>query len=339
MGLVDPQSATALIGHPVIDPTDVLIGSCSAVLGDDESGVPHWLAVSLGDGHRAVVVPLEGAAEADDAVRVAVDREKAASAPVIGPVDRLSRADQQLLLAHYGSAPVGPAWASASPIGARPSARASWLVRLLTLAVAVGVVAAVRRWQARRHLSTSRRLVARTSYVAKRALVAGRRSTHATGPLADRARVRAAEQTARVGQRARQTEAVEIARKRTEDAGQRSVSAGRTARTAGHDRAVRLDIARRRTMRLVTLALGLAAGYVMGTKAGRERFEQMKRQAQDLAQKPQVRQVKQRMTGAGEPPAYSVPAGTAAAGAPASPPYPRQEPQLSDPAGMRDGPP
>jgi hypothetical protein len=337
MGLVDPQSATALIGHRVLDPTDVLIGSCSAVLGDDESGAPHWLAVSLADRDRAVVVPLEGAAEVDDAVRVAVDREKAASAPVIGPIDRLSRADQQLLLAHYGSAPVGPAWASVTPMRPRPSARASWPVRLLTLGGAVGVVAAVRRRQARRHLSTSRRLVARTSDVAKRALVAGRRSTHAAGPLADRGRVRAAAQDMPLGQRARQTEAADVVRKRTGDARRRAVSAERAARTAARDRAVRLDSARRRTMRLVTLGLGLAAGYVLGAKAGRERFEQIKRQTQSLARKPQVRQVTERVTGG--PQTSSAMPETAAPRAPTSPPYPRQEAQLSDPAGMRDGPP
>jgi hypothetical protein len=92
-------------------------------------------------------------------------------------------------------------------------------------------------------------------------------------------------------------------------------------------------------MRLVTLALGLAAGYVLGAKAGRERFEQIKRQTQSLARKPQVRQVTERVTGTGGPQTSSAMPETAAPGAPPSPPYPRQEAQLSDPAGMRDGPP
>jgi hypothetical protein len=294
MGLVDPQRATALIGHRVIDPTDVLIGSCSAVL-DDESDTPHWLAVSLADGDRAVLVPLAGAAEADDAVRVTVDREAAAAAPDLHPTDRLSRADQQLLWTHYGSAPDAALWASVTPLGSRPSARASRLVGLLTVAIAVGAIAAGRRRPTRRHRPTNRR----------------------------------------------RTEPAQLARQRTRDTRQRAVSAARSTRRAARDRAVRLDSTRRRTMRLITLALGMAAGYVMGAKAGRERFDQIKHQAQNLARKPQVQQVKQRMTATGGPPtsAYSATPRAASAEPPGSPPHPRQEPQLSDAAGMPDSPP
>ncbi|MET9961660.1 YtxH domain-containing protein [Streptomyces sp. NPDC006326] len=39
----------------------------------------------------------------------------------------------------------------------------------------------------------------------------------------------------------------------------------------------------------VTFMLGVAVGYVVGTRAGRERYEQMKKSARDLAQNPAVR--------------------------------------------------
>ncbi|MER5930718.1 YtxH domain-containing protein [Streptomyces sp. NPDC002054] len=39
----------------------------------------------------------------------------------------------------------------------------------------------------------------------------------------------------------------------------------------------------------VTFAVGLALGYVLGTRAGRERYEQMKKSARELAQNPAVR--------------------------------------------------
>ncbi|MFD3657996.1 YtxH domain-containing protein [Streptomyces sp. 24-1644] len=39
----------------------------------------------------------------------------------------------------------------------------------------------------------------------------------------------------------------------------------------------------------LTFIAGLALGYVLGTKAGRERYEQLKRSAQQLAQNPAVR--------------------------------------------------
>ncbi|MFC9298994.1 YtxH domain-containing protein [Streptomyces sp. NPDC057011] len=39
----------------------------------------------------------------------------------------------------------------------------------------------------------------------------------------------------------------------------------------------------------VTFAAGLALGYVLGTRAGRERYEAMKKSARELAQNPVVR--------------------------------------------------
>ena len=42
-------------------------------------------------------------------------------------------------------------------------------------------------------------------------------------------------------------------------------------------------------MKKLMLLLAVGAGYVLGTRAGRERYEQMKKQAQQLAQNPAVR--------------------------------------------------
>ncbi|WP_329385944.1 YtxH domain-containing protein [Streptomyces sp. NBC_01351] len=39
----------------------------------------------------------------------------------------------------------------------------------------------------------------------------------------------------------------------------------------------------------VTFAVGLALGYVLGTRAGRERYEQLKKSAREFAQNPAVR--------------------------------------------------
>ncbi|MFE6846333.1 YtxH domain-containing protein [Streptomyces sp. NPDC057686] len=39
----------------------------------------------------------------------------------------------------------------------------------------------------------------------------------------------------------------------------------------------------------VTFVVGLALGYVLGTRAGRERYEQMKKSARGIAQNPAVR--------------------------------------------------
>jgi hypothetical protein len=39
----------------------------------------------------------------------------------------------------------------------------------------------------------------------------------------------------------------------------------------------------------LTFAAGLALGYVLGTRAGRERYEQLKKSARQMAQNPAVR--------------------------------------------------
>ncbi|MBT2453336.1 YtxH domain-containing protein [Streptomyces sp. ISL-86] len=39
----------------------------------------------------------------------------------------------------------------------------------------------------------------------------------------------------------------------------------------------------------VTFVVGLALGYVLGTRAGRERYEELKKSARELAQNPAVR--------------------------------------------------
>lgn len=42
-------------------------------------------------------------------------------------------------------------------------------------------------------------------------------------------------------------------------------------------------------MRRLTFIAGLAVGYVLGTKAGRERYEQLKKSATRISQNPAVR--------------------------------------------------
>ncbi|MER7957917.1 MULTISPECIES: YtxH domain-containing protein [unclassified Streptomyces] len=39
----------------------------------------------------------------------------------------------------------------------------------------------------------------------------------------------------------------------------------------------------------LTFVVGLAVGYVLGTRSGRERYEQMKKSARDFSQNPAVR--------------------------------------------------
>jgi hypothetical protein len=45
----------------------------------------------------------------------------------------------------------------------------------------------------------------------------------------------------------------------------------------------------------VTLGIGFAAGYVLGAQAGRERYEQIRRQAMQLIDRPEVQQATQKV--------------------------------------------
>lgn len=48
-------------------------------------------------------------------------------------------------------------------------------------------------------------------------------------------------------------------------------------------------------MRLLTLAAGVAVGYVLGTRAGREKYEQIVEGARNLAEQPPVVQAKEKV--------------------------------------------
>lgn len=54
----------------------------------------------------------------------------------------------------------------------------------------------------------------------------------------------------------------------------------------------------RKTMARLSLLVGFAAGYVLGARAGTERYEQIKTTAQGLTQRPEVQQLKTRATDA-----------------------------------------
>lgn len=49
-------------------------------------------------------------------------------------------------------------------------------------------------------------------------------------------------------------------------------------------------------MALMKLAAGLAVGYVLGTRAGRERFEQLAGSARELSNRPSVQEAKDKAT-------------------------------------------
>lgn len=57
----------------------------------------------------------------------------------------------------------------------------------------------------------------------------------------------------------------------------------------------------RRGMGMLSVGVGFAAGYVLGARAGRQRFEQIKQAASTVAQRPEVQQALQRVKAASAP--------------------------------------
>ncbi|WP_433386071.1 hypothetical protein ACQPZX_31930 [Actinoplanes sp. CA-142083] len=83
-------------------------------------------------------------------------------------------------------------------------------------------------------------------------------------------------------------------------------------------------------MRIVKLAAGLAIGYVLGARAGREQYEKIAEAARGLSGSPKVEQAKQKVKDTAGAKLDQV---ADKAGAPRKPRSPRSKPAGSTPAG------
>jgi hypothetical protein len=255
---------------------------------------PEWALVATGQGGgRQVFVPLVDAAEQQDQIRVSVERALVSDAPAIRAGRQLSKEDTARLHGHYGGAPE-LRWASARRApGGGPSAR---LRRVLG--------------QARERAaspptadSARGRLVlaagAAASLVVGGVLLARRRRGRQSSGLA-----------AAVGRTVGSVIAVPAGalRRRRRRRRLRALAGTAAGPLAAAGRAVartgrRLPVptwtmqsrsARDRRTRMagnLKLLAGLAAGYVLGARAGRERYERIAEASRRLAQRPEVREL------------------------------------------------
>jgi hypothetical protein len=238
-----------------------------------------------------VFVPLVDAAEQDQ-VRVPVERALVSDAPVIRAGRQLSKEDTARLHGHYGGAPE-LRWASARRMpGGGPSAPLQqgldWARERIPSPAAVGsprtrrlLAAAAAASVAGGLLVVRRRRRARPSGLAAAigravgsvlAVPAG-----ALGRRRGRRRLRALAGTAAAPFAA---------------AGRAMARAGRgmpAPDRTPHPRIVRSR--RRRMAGNLKLLAGLAAGYVLGARAGRERYERIAEATRRLAERPEVREL------------------------------------------------
>ena len=228
---------------------------------------PSWALVTAGQGSRQVFVPLVDAAEQEHQIRVPVERALVSDAPVIRAGRQLSKEDTARLHGHYGGAPE-LRWASARRApGGGPSARLLLAAGAAATSVVGGVLLARRR---------------RGRQSAGLAAAVGR-----TVGLVIAVPARALRQRRR---RRRQRALVRTAFTPLAAAGRAAARAGR--RVPVPTRTVQSRKVRNRRTRMagnLKLLAGLAAGYVLGARAGRERYERIAQASRRLAERPEVR--------------------------------------------------
>jgi len=97
------QDLRGWIGRTLVDHEGEKIGRIDAIYLDNETGQPEWLAVSTGwFGNRISFVPLPGATQQGDDLRVTFTKEQVKGAPHAEADGQLSQEEEAELYQHYG---------------------------------------------------------------------------------------------------------------------------------------------------------------------------------------------------------------------------------------------
>lgn len=258
----------------MVDRQGIPLGRIIHIYRDRVTERPEWALVATGQGGRQVFVPLVDAAEQQDHIRVPVERAVVSDAPAIRAGRQLSREDTARLYGHYGGAPE-QRWASAkrAPGGRRPA-------------------------RLRRGLSQARERVASPPTVGtprgRLLLAAGAAASSVIGGLLLARRHRGRQASGLAGAVGRTVGSVIAV-----PAGARLAAAGQAVARAGRRVPVPTQTSparkpRKRRTRMagnLKLLAGLAAGYVLGARAGRERYERIAEATRRLAERPEVREL------------------------------------------------
>ena len=278
---------------PMVDREGAPLGRIAHIYLDRVTEEPEWALVATGNGGRVVFVPLVDAAEQEDQIRVPVERALVSDAPTIRPGRRLSKEATARLHGHYGGAPE-LRWASARrmPGGGPPARLRQGLDRARER---VPSPAAVGSPRARRLLAAA---AAASSVAGGLLLVRRRRPEQPSGVAGVIGRTVGsvlAVPAAALRRRRRRRRLRALAG----TAAAPFAAAGRVMARARRLVPVPTPPSRprrpkqRRTPMAGNLKLlaGLAAGYVLGARAGRERYERIAEATRRLAERPQVREL------------------------------------------------
>ena len=276
----------------MVDRGGAPLGRIAHIYLDRVTEEPAWALVTTGQGGRRVFVPLVDAAEQEHQIRVPVERALVSDAPVIRAGRQLSKEDTARLHGHYGGAPE-LRWASARRAPGGPSAR---LRRVLRRA---------REWAVSpRAVGSSRGRLLLAAGAAASSVVGGvllarrRRGRQSSGLAAAVGRTVGSVVAVPAGalrrrrRRRRLRALVGTAAAPLAAAGQAAARAGR--RVPVPTRTMQPRKVRNRRTRMagnLKLLAGLTAGYILGARAGRERYERIAEATRRLAERPEVREL------------------------------------------------
>jgi hypothetical protein len=255
---------------------------------------PEWALVAIGQGGRKVFVPLVDAAEQEDQIRVPVDRALVSDAPAIRAGRQLSKEATARLHGYYGGAPE-LRWASARRApGSGPPAR---LRRVLNRArqLAASPPAVVGSPRARLLLAAG---ATASSVVGGLLLARRRRQRRPSGLAVAIGRTIGSVVAVPAGALRRRRRRRRL-RALAGTAAAPFAAARQAVAKAGHrvtvpNRTLQPRKPRTRRTRMagnLKLLTGLAAGYVLGARAGRERYERIAEATRRLAERPEVREL------------------------------------------------
>jgi uncharacterized protein (TIGR02271 family) len=100
---VKQHELAAWVDHTVVDDHGDKIGKVTDIYMDDSTGKPEWIAVSTGRvGSNINFIPLAGAQQDGDDLRVAYTKDQVKDAPNAKPDGHLTQDEEARLYAHYG---------------------------------------------------------------------------------------------------------------------------------------------------------------------------------------------------------------------------------------------
>jgi hypothetical protein len=277
----------------MVDREGAPLGRIAHIYLDRVTEEPAWALVATGPAGRAVFVPLVDADEQEHQIRVPVERALVSEAPVIRAGRQLSKEDTARLHGHYGGAPeAGSATARRAPGGGPPARLRRALDRARERATSPPAPGTSR---GRRLLAAG----AAASSVAGGVLLARRRRRRQPSGLAAAVGRTVGSVIAAPAGALRRRRRRRRLRALVGTAAAPLAAAGRAVARAGRrvpvptrrPQPTRPRNRRRRMAGNLKLLAGLAAGYVLGARAGRERYERIAEATRRLAGRPEVREL------------------------------------------------